>query len=160
MTADTLPPATTQEVDPEIAIEPAADAVVLFDGLCGLCHGSIQWFIKRDRDRVLRYAPLQGETAQHILRRFGKDPAEMTGMWLLEYPGSPQERLLHKSDAALGTLHHLGGIWSLLSLVRFFPRGLRNWFYGIIARNRYAWFGKKEVICQLPTPEEQALLLP
>ncbi|MEM1058723.1 MAG: DCC1-like thiol-disulfide oxidoreductase family protein [Verrucomicrobiota bacterium] len=146
----------------EDALEPGADAIVLFDGECGLCQGSVNWMLARDRQRTLRYAPLQGETARAILERHGKDPTVLSGMWLCEYPHTPRERLLHRSDAALASLRHLGGFWRVLSWARFIPSALRNWVYGIIARNRYKWFGKKEAgsACSLGTPEQRKMILP
>jgi len=153
---------TTQHDPAEDALEPGADAIVLFDGECGLCHASVNWMLKRDRQRVLRYAPLQGETSRAILERHGKDPTKLDGMWMCEYPHTPQERLLHRSDGALACLRHIGGVWRILAWARIFPRALRDWVYMYIAKNRYKWFGKKEEgsACRLGTPEERKLILP
>ena len=62
-------------------------------------------------------------------------------------------------SASLEVYRRLGGLWGLLSLMRYVPRSLRNPGYRVIARNRYRWFGKKD-FCRVPTPDEQARFLP
>jgi predicted DCC family thiol-disulfide oxidoreductase YuxK len=63
-----------------------------------------------------------------------------------------------QSDASLEVYRRLGGIWTVLSLARFFPRWIRNPAYRVLARNRYRWFGKRDT-CRLPTAEEKARFL-
>ena len=64
-----------------------------------------------------------------------------------------------QSDASLEVYRRLGGLWRLLGLARYVPRSLRNPVYRVIARNRYRWFGKRDV-CRIPTKAEQARFLP
>src|SRR5207248_1207981 len=42
-------------------------ALVLYDGLCGLCDSTVQWLLRRDQKKVLTFAALQGETARPYL---------------------------------------------------------------------------------------------
>ena len=63
------------------------------------------------------------------------------------------------STAALKIGQALKLPWSLLSSMGLlFPAFLRDWVYNKIARNRYRWFGKREV-CMLPTEALKARFL-
>ena len=46
-------------------------ALLLYDGVCALCHGMVKFLIKRDRRDRFRYAPLQSELGREMLGRFG-----------------------------------------------------------------------------------------
>lgn len=126
--------------------------IVYFDGVCGLCNRAVDFLIRRDRRGVLRFAPLQGETAQ---ARLGTRPDDAFDTIVLEHQG----RRFDKSDAALRICGHLGGYLRVLSWARILPRFLRDPLYNLVASNRYAWFGKKES-CRLPTAAERSRFLP
>jgi len=142
----TLPPATTPE---ESADSPP---IVFFDGVCGLCNRSVDLLITLDRRRRLRFAPLQGETAAE---RLDADVRELRSIVLVDSSGEARH-----STAIVRILRHIGGIWSVASLMLWLvPRPLRDWGYGVIAANRYRLFGKTEA-CRMPKPGEQELFLP
>jgi predicted DCC family thiol-disulfide oxidoreductase YuxK len=128
-----------------------ADAVIYFDGFCGLCNGFVDFVLARDRARRFRFAALQGSTATS---RFGGagdvDPTTI----LLEEDGVVYER----STAALRIIARLGGVWTLTAVLGLIPRPIRDWIYDWVARNRYAWFGKRDT-CRLPTLEERTAFL-
>lgn len=129
-----------------------ANPVVYFDGVCGLCNRFVDFGLRHDRQRRLRFAPIQGETAaQRLPSDLATDPTTI----VLEEDGN----LRFRSDAILRILHLLGGGWRLLGGFRIIPRPLRDVIYDWIARNRYTWFGKRET-CRLPTPEEREAFLP
>lgn len=130
----------------------ATRPIVYFDGVCGLCNGFVDHLIRLDRNRKLRYAMLQGRTAQQQL------PADHTEVLnsIVYFDG---ERLLTRSEAALHIVMKLGGAWKLAGIFLLLPRFLRDGVYNWIARNRYQWFGKRGA-CRLPSPEERALFLP
>lgn len=121
--------------------------ILLFDGVCNLCNGAVQWVLKHDRKGVFRFAALQSETGQALLKRFGLSPEHFDTVVLVE-----GDRLFTRSDAALELARRLGGGWSMLYGFKIIPRFIRNAIYDWIARNRYRWFGKKEA-CMLPRPE-------
>ena len=50
-----------------------------------------------------------------------------------------------KSTAALQIAKHLSGGYRLLSNFLFLPESFRNLVYDFIAKNRYKWFGKKDL---------------
>ncbi len=108
--------------------------------------------IRWDRKHVLRFATLQGRTAQERL------PASHTEALrsIVYFDGA---QLLTRSTAALHIAMELGGVWKLAGVFLIVPRFLRDAVYDWIARNRYQWFGKHDT-CRVPSPEEQALFLP
>jgi predicted DCC family thiol-disulfide oxidoreductase YuxK len=128
-------------------------AVVYFDGVCNLCNASVDFLISRDRHRRLRFASLQSDAGQNMLRR-NRLPSDAFDTFLLEKNGS----VFTRSTAAIYTLAMLGGIFKFTRVFLLVPRPLRDVIYSWVARNRYRWFGKKET-CRLPTPEERALFL-
>jgi predicted DCC family thiol-disulfide oxidoreductase YuxK len=127
--------------------------IVFFDGVCGLCNGSVDWLLERDHRAVLRFAPIQGETAARMLGAPGDDPAGWS-MVLLDRTGRYE-----RSDAAIRIARHLGGRWRWAGLLFIVPRGLRDAVYRWIARNRYRFFGRREA-CRVPTPAERDRFLP
>ncbi len=121
--------------------------VLLFDGVCNLCNASVQWVLQHDRRGQFRFAALQSETGQDLLREFGLS-AESFDTVVLVAGG----RVFTRSDAALETARRMGRPWSLLYALHWVPRPLRNAVYDWVARHRYRWFGRQET-CWLPRPE-------
>jgi predicted DCC family thiol-disulfide oxidoreductase YuxK len=124
-----------------------ANPIVLFDGVCNLCSGSVQFILKWDPEARFRFASLQSEIGQTIQAEHGLDPGTLSSVLLVE-----EGRLYRESDAALRIARYLPGAWKLLTVLRIVPRPLRDGLYRLIARNRYRWFGKADT-CWLPTPE-------
>ncbi len=129
--------------------------IVFYDGVCGLCDRWVRFVLKRDKHRTLRFAPLQGETAQAR-----KDlPAELRTVVFILRPGAPAEQIFTRSEAALRLLDHLGGFWRMVSWLRIIPRPIRDAGYDLIAKRRYRWFGKFAA-CRVPPPEWREQFLP
>jgi predicted DCC family thiol-disulfide oxidoreductase YuxK len=120
--------------------------VILFDGVCNLCSGSVQFILKRDKENKFLFASLQSAYGQKILTRFNL-PADNFNSFILYQDG----KIFFKSTGALKMFSQLKG-WKWVKLFWLVPKFIRDWIYGIIAKNRYKWFGKKEE-CWLPTPE-------
>ena len=127
--------------------------VILFDGVCNLCHSSVQFMIPRDPQRKLRYASLQSEFGQWALKKLNMPLEDLDTMVLIE-----NGKAYRKSSAALLVSRHLKGIWKLLYIFIILPPFIRNPVYNFIAKNRYRWFGKQET-CWIPTPEIKELFL-
>ncbi|HYK55839.1 MAG TPA: thiol-disulfide oxidoreductase DCC family protein [Flavisolibacter sp.] len=119
--------------------------VILFDGVCNFCNGSINFVIRQDRNDIFRFAALQSEAGQKLLQQY-QLPKEAFQSFVLIDEG----KVYKKSTAALKVLNRLPWYWKELQVLRIVPRFLRNAIYDFIARNRYKWFGKKEE-CRLPT---------
>lgn len=121
--------------------------LILFDGLCNLCEASVLFVIKRDPKGSFRFTSLQSEVAGQRLTELGEEAGSVKSLLLIK-----NGRLYNKSDAALEIVKDLSGFWSALQIFRIIPKGIRDLIYDWIARNRYRWFGKKDV-CLLPTSE-------
>lgn len=121
--------------------------VVLFDGVCRLCNGSVNFILRRDSKGRLKLAPLQSDYGRQVLGSHGKHPDVLDSMMLLE-----GERLTVKSTAVIRISKYLGGAWPLCMIFLIIPRFIRDFIYDIVAKNRYRWFGKYDT-CRLPDPE-------
>ena len=128
-------------------------SLVLFDGVCNLCHGVVQWVIAHDPAARFRFASLQSEAGRALLAAHGLPSGAMDTVVLIAGDAHWQ-----KSSAALEVLRTLGGAWALASPLRFLPSPLRDSVYDWVARNRYGWFGK-QAECWLPAPELRARFL-
>src|SRR5262245_16822617 len=124
--------------------------IVLLDGVCNLCSGSVQFILKRDPQGRFRFASLQSEAGRSLMIEHGLDPDALSSVVVVE-----EGRAWQESSAALRIARHLPGAWKLLRVFTVVPRPLRDAVYRLIARNRYRWFGKTEA-CWLPTPELRA----
>jgi predicted DCC family thiol-disulfide oxidoreductase YuxK len=127
--------------------------IILFDGVCNLCSSSVQFVLKRDKKNQFLFGSLQGRAGQEYLAKFNL-PANTFNSFILVEEDKPYT----KSTGALRMLKHLGGGWSLLYALMIVPRFIRDAVYEWIARNRYKWFGKKDV-CWMPAPALKAKFL-
>ncbi len=121
--------------------------ILLFDGVCNLCNASVQWVLKHDRKGVFRFAALQSDAGEALLRRFGMPSTDFDTVVMVA-----GDRVFTRSDAALEIVRRIGGAWSLLTVFKIVPRPLRNAVYDWVARHRYRWFGRTES-CMIPRPE-------
>lgn len=132
---------------------PQQHAIILFDGVCNLCNGFVQFVIRQDSAQRFRFASLQSEIARELLRN-QPPPGQGTESVVLIENG----RYYQQSTAALRILRHLRGPWPLLYGFMVLPAFFRDGIYAWIAKNRYRWFGQRPA-CMLPTPELQARFL-
>jgi predicted DCC family thiol-disulfide oxidoreductase YuxK len=121
------------------------NGIVLFDGICNFCNQSVQFIIKKDPKGYYKFASLQSDIGQKFLEKY-KISHDIDSIILID-----NEECYFKSSAALHICRNLKGVWKLLYLLLIIPRPLRDFFYEIIAKNRYKWFGKRES-CMLPAP--------
>ena len=134
--------------------EAEAKAIVLYDGVCGLCNRAVQFLLKRDRLDRLQFASLQSDLAAKVLNRHGMNPKGLDTVYAVLNYGEPNETLLAKGDAFLFFAGVIDGVWSVASVVKVVPRPVRNWLYDFVARHRYQVFGKSES-CMLPDPKQR-----
>lgn len=134
-------------------MEKAEPDIILFDGVCNLCNGIVQFIIRRDPKGKFIFASLQSETGLKLLEKFGLPSDEFDSIVLIR-----GEQFFIKSDAGILVLKELGGLWQLLYAFRFLPLSFRNFIYDLIARSRYRMFGKSDS-CMIPTPELKARFL-
>ena len=121
-------------------------AVVLFDGICNFCSSSVLFIIRRDPEGYFRFAALQTETGSMLMKKHNIHSVKMESIILIE-----NNMVYYRSTAALRIARKLKGGWILFYVFMIIPPFIRNFFYDIVARNRYRWFGKREN-CFLPGP--------
>ena len=129
----------------------AASPVLLFDGHCNLCNGSIQFILGHERAPVLRFASLDSDFGQQILTKYAASHHIVPDS-ILVLNG---DEILTKSSAALFVSGFLKSPWRFLKYTRYIPRFLRDGVYDIIARSRYRIFGRSDT-CMIPTPDLEA----
>ena len=136
-----------------------ANPIILYDGVCGLCNRLVQFLLKHDKRGRLRFASLQSDFAEKVLRRHGIDPRDLDTLHVVENYDQPDERVLQRSDAVLRAGRELGGFWGVSSSVaKVIPRPLRDLGYRFVATNRYRVFGKYDT-CMLPDPSQRSRFL-
>ena len=121
--------------------------IIVFDGVCKFCNGAVNFIIRRDPNKMFRFAPMQSEAGQRLIEKYN---ADMVGVdtFLLIKNGVCFER----TDAALEIAKDLSGLWPLCRAFRVLPRSFRDFFYRKLAVNRYQLFGRFDE-CMVPTPE-------
>lgn len=123
--------------------------MVLFDGVCNLCNGTVQFILRHDPQGQFCFASQQSEVGQRLLAQHGIPASNALANSLVVIEG---DRVWLESDAVLHILHRLGRVWSVLYLLRWLPKPLRDAAYRWLAHNRYHIFGKREA-CLVPPPE-------
>lgn len=126
---------------------PHNNPVLLFDGVCNLCNGSVQFIIKHDKKALFRFASLQSTVGGYYLKQYGLPPEQRDTVVLIY-----NNIAYTQSDAVLQIAYLLGGWWQYARYLRFLPLAWRNWAYCVVAKNRYRWFGEKAQ-CMIPNPD-------
>ncbi|WP_424940633.1 thiol-disulfide oxidoreductase DCC family protein [Aliiroseovarius sp. S253] len=140
--------------DPTIPEFDDSAPVAVMDAECALCSWGARMIHRLDRTGAVRICPVQTDLGAALMRHFDLDPDDPAS-WLFLHNGRPHVDF----EAVLYAGQHLGGWGYLASVLRIFPRPLRNWLYQRMARNRYAMFGRSDM-CALPDPDFQKRLLP
>jgi predicted DCC family thiol-disulfide oxidoreductase YuxK len=118
--------------------------LVLFDGVCNLCSGWVQFVLAREREPALHFAAMQSSAGQRVLRALGL-PLDAYESFLFIEDGAVHT----KSRGFFRMLRHLRRPWPWLGFARILPRPLADWGYDRIARNRYRLFGRRDR-CMVP----------
>lgn len=124
-----------------------ANQVILFDGTCNLCNASVRFIIKRDPSAKFLFSTLQSDFGKQLLKNVGIEDVKYDSVILYK-----NGKVYKQSDAVLLIARQLSGLWSVFFVLIIFPRPIRNVVYNWIARNRYRWFGKRDM-CMIPSPE-------
>ena len=135
------------------ALKDIKQPVILFDGVCNLCNGAVQYVVKHDTDKCFLFASLQSQFGQQVLAAHQLSNTNFNSFILLQ-----NGIIFQRSTAALLVAKQLTGVIRLLYWFIIVPRFIRDGVYNIIAKNRYKWFGKKEA-CWLPTPDLRSRFL-
>lgn len=126
-----------------------SNSVIVFDGACVLCSRWASFVLRHDRRGVFRFAAMQSATGHDLLREHGIDPHDPVSFLLLE-----QGRAYTDTDAIARVLLNFGFLWrSIARSMRIVPRPMRDASYRWLARNRYRFFGRREV-CLVPSASD------
>ena len=120
--------------------------ILLFDGVCNYCNRWVNFIIRHDKKKKFRFAALQSEAGKKLLKQYNiTEDADSAVLIYLD-------KIYLKSSAGLHILYHLGGIYSLAFIFIIIPAYIRDFYYDIIARNRYKWWGKRNE-CMIPSQD-------
>ena len=122
--------------------------IILFDGVCNFCNFWVNFIVKRDKEDTYQFAAMQSSSGQKLLQKFRLNTSDFDTFALII-----NNRYFTKSTAALIISKNLKSIIKLLYPLIILPEPIRDFFYDIIAKNRYKFFGKRDV-CRIPTKEE------
>jgi predicted DCC family thiol-disulfide oxidoreductase YuxK len=131
---------------------------ILFDGVCNFCNASINFIIDRDSKGIFKFAALQSEVGQELLKKFSLKTNDSESRTFDSIVALEGDKVYQKSDAALEIARKIDGIWKVFYIFKIIPAFLRNSVYDLIARNRYRIFGRADA-CRIPTPELKARFL-
>lgn len=121
--------------------------IIIFDGLCNFCNGSVNFIIARDSPRIFKFAPMQSEIAQELLSKYQLNEIENDTLLLIK-----REQCFVRTDAILEITKDLNGLWCLFSVFKIIPSTIRDYLYRLFARNRYNLFGKRTT-CIVPSQD-------
>ncbi|MFC3791302.1 thiol-disulfide oxidoreductase DCC family protein [Paenibacillus sp. GCM10012307] len=126
-------------------------AILLYDGVCSFCNSSVQFILKRDPRGYFRFAAQQSNTGEALMKVH--EVENVDGIVLIE-----GEKCYVKTDAVARICRYLPWPWRLGAALIMIPGFVREYGYGVFARNRYRWFGKQDS-CMLPTSEQRSRFL-
>ena len=133
-------------------------AVIVFDGVCLLCNGWVQFLLRHDRKLRYRFAAMQEPAGRALLVAHGLNPDDPDSFLLIEHDRGAAPRVSLGVTAIRRVLVGLGGAWMLLGIVAVVPRFVGDPLYRVLARNRYRWFGRHDA-CLMPDPAQASRFL-
>lgn len=128
-------------------------SIILFDGVCNFCNYWVNFTIDRDEKNIYKFAALQSEQGQILLQQYNLNPTNIDSFILIR-----GENVFTKSTAALMISRTLSGPVKIIYPFIFLPKFLRDFIYGLIGKNRYKLFGKRDV-CRVPGEKEKEKFL-
>lgn len=121
--------------------------ILLFDGVCNLCNGFVQFILKRNSKKNIYFGALQSETGQRLLKEKHLPSEEFDSLIVIT-----NSTYLKRSQAFFLLCKNLDFPWPILAIFRFIPSFISDFIYDRVAKNRYMIFGRREV-CMLPTKD-------
>jgi predicted DCC family thiol-disulfide oxidoreductase YuxK len=113
----------------------------------------VNFILARDKNDLFRFAALQSEAGQELLKKVNLSQTSFDTFFLID-----GDNYFTKSTAALMIAGKLKSAVKLFYPFIFLPKPIRDFFYDLIAKNRYKFFGKR-VVCRIPTEDERGKFL-
>jgi predicted DCC family thiol-disulfide oxidoreductase YuxK len=138
--------AKTKRKDGRVGFDPTLTGlsrgapVMVYDGACNLCHGWVRFTLKRDHKDRLKFLAAQSPLGQEFLKRNRLPAQTFDSFYLVE-----NAVILHKSVGFLSLMQYLRWPWPWLAVFSYLPARMLDRLYDLIARNRYRWFGRREL---------------
>lgn len=125
--------------------------VVFYDGDCGFCNRSVQFVLRHERRREIRFCTLQSEKARSFFNEKGRKEPDMSTFYFWD-----GDRLYERSSAGLRVASYLNAPYSFACVFWCVPRFLRDAVYNSIARRRHKI---SKGFCVLPSAEDRRRFL-
>ena len=133
--------------------------LIFYDGTCGMCHWVVQFLLRYDIKKLFVFAPLQGETAQVLLKDWRTSNPEADSLVLIENYQDPKKKKIYIfGKGALRICWLLGRFWMIPGSISFLPSFLYDWIYRWVARHRFQWFASQS--CLIPRNQDSSRFLP
>ena len=121
--------------------------IVVFDGVCNFCNEAVNFIIKRDPEGLFAFTPIQSALAHDLINQHQINNLDVDTFLLIK-----NKQCFVFSSAALEIAMDLTGPWYMFRIFKLVPSRIRDFFYKLFAKNRYALFGRQET-CMVPTEE-------
>lgn len=121
--------------------------IIIFDGICNFCNNAVNFIIDHDPTGTFVFIPMQSKTAQKLIDQYQVKDVGFDTFLLIK-----NDLCYFRSNAALEITKDLTGYWHWFQIFKIFPRPIRDYFYKLLAKNRYRLFGKR-LSCMIPTTE-------
>jgi predicted DCC family thiol-disulfide oxidoreductase YuxK len=129
--------------DLEVQMPVPSGDLIVFDAECIFCSGFARFMDRHDTEMRFRFVRAQSATGRELYIAHGLDPDDWS-TYIVIVDGRSYTKLAAFSAA----MRAIGGPWRALGVLDLVPRGLGDWLYDRVARNRYL-FGRRA--CPLPS---------
>ena len=119
--------------------------IIVFDGVCVICNKFYKWILKNDRNNQFMFTNTQ---SKFYSKNSNIDKSKDSIIVIIN-----NNKILYESDAVAYIFRKTKTQLAIRILIYIFPKFISNFFYRIVAKNRYKIFGKKEK-CYIPTEKE------
>jgi len=106
--------------------------IIFYDNKCKLCNFWIGFIIKRDKSKAFKFSSTNSKYASSLNIKSS----------YISFVNN--DKVYIKSKAIIYILNNLGGLWKLILTFLIIPTFIRDFFYDLIAKNRYKIFGKED----------------
>ena len=111
---------------------------ILYDSNCNLCCTSVKIIEKLDTKNKYDFISLESDEASKYISK--KEAKSKESIILV----NSKDNLNRKSNAIINIFSNLNLLFKPMIVLKIIPRGILDYLYDIIARNRYKWFGTRK----------------